>query len=202
MTPHGGEVLGGGQVRAVLGADPLDEQTVAAAPARLGARDDDDAVVLADEHPAGGAAVDAPGHRRLDDPHALALVVGVGVGIRVGLGADEPVEVLGGPGPVDVPVLDRPLVEEAGLRPVLRGVDGLAGGEDVKGLAHDRPDQVHGAVEEVRDGVAVAHGKSALHHDVPGVEFGVHEVRCDSHLFLTVDQGPDERRETGVGGQQ
>src|SRR5690606_24153709 len=163
ISTHAAEVLGGGELGAVLGADPFDAQTMVTAEAGVGARDDHDPVTFSNEDAAGCPAVAALRDRSADDPQPLALVVGERVRVRVGLRAHQAVDVLRGPGPVDPAVLDRALVEEARFGPILRDEVAAAGRDEVERFADHRLDQVHGAVEQVRRGVPRADVDRLLH---------------------------------------
>ena len=94
-------------------AAAFEQQTVVAAVPCVLARDDDHAVVLADEDPAGRAAVPPLGHRGPYDPQHLSFVERKGVRVGVRLGADY--RSMSSAGDLQSVLLNGPLVEEAGL---------------------------------------------------------------------------------------
>nr|GLK35981.1 hypothetical protein GCM10017611_28380 [Rhodococcus wratislaviensis] len=155
-----------------------------------------------DEDTPGRSTVISFGHGGLQNPDTLSLVMGEGVRVRVGLRADEPFDRVGGPRPVDEAVLGSTLVEERGLRAVLRRPVRATGRDQLECVEGDRADHVDGAVEQIGDGVCRPDGRRPLQNDVAGVEFLVHQVRGEAYFFLTVDERPDERGESCVLGQE
>lgn len=99
-------------------------------------------------------------------------------------------------------VLRCALVEERGLRSVLRRPVGTAGRDQIQGVECDGADHVDRAVEQIGDGVGRADRRRTLQHDVARIEFLVHQVRREPDFFFAVDQSPDERGESRVLGQQ
>ena len=109
----------------------------------------------------GRAAVATDRDRRLHDPDPLAAVVGVGVRVGIRERPHQPVEVLGGPRPVDVAVAVGTLVEEGAVREVLRTpyggavLDLLEGveqhvGDDVDRRPHQLGRRVAGPIGNAR----------------------------------------------------